>query len=206
MNRILWILAGLCFCLSSSVEARYGALYDLSEPPFAADIARRPGDILTIIVEEKATTTNDGTRNLNKKDEQEWELGKVFFPNFSFSTGLDDIAGTGTAAGYENESELKYTANAKNTSTHEFETEFQARIIEEVNEGQFYITGHRMVQINGKNTTLFISGVVRERDIQDNNTVKSSLIADAVIEIDSQAADSDLNPSIISQVLQLVFF
>ena len=56
-----------------------------------------------------------------------------------------------------------------------------ATIIEENENGMFYIEGKRVLEVNGEMNTIKLDGFIRERDISTNNTVFSYNIANANI-------------------------
>jgi flagellar L-ring protein precursor FlgH len=54
--------------------------------------------------------------------------------------------------------------------------------------GNLFIEGHRVVLVNSEEQHFYISGVVRPIDIDQQNSVKSSMIADAEIEFTGRGA------------------
>jgi len=57
--------------------------------------------------------------------------------------------------------------------------------------GNLFVEGHRVVLVNNEEQHFYISGVVRPIDIDQDNSVKSSIIADAQIEFDGAGDLSD---------------
>ncbi len=57
--------------------------------------------------------------------------------------------------------------------------------------GNLFIEGHRVVLVNHEEQQFYISGVVRPIDIDQENSVKSSMIADAEIEFTGRGILSD---------------
>jgi len=57
--------------------------------------------------------------------------------------------------------------------------------------GNLFIEGHRVVLVNQEEQHFYISGVVRPIDIDQENSVKSSMIADAEIEFTGRGILSD---------------
>jgi flagellar L-ring protein precursor FlgH len=57
--------------------------------------------------------------------------------------------------------------------------------------GNLFIEGHRVVLVNSEEQHFYISGVVRPIDIDQSNSVKSSMIADAEIEFTGRGVVSD---------------
>ncbi len=57
--------------------------------------------------------------------------------------------------------------------------------------GNLFIEGHRVVLVNSEEQHFYISGVVRPIDIDQENSIKSSQIADAEIEFTGRGVLSD---------------
>jgi flagellar L-ring protein FlgH len=57
--------------------------------------------------------------------------------------------------------------------------------------GNLFIEGHRVILVNSEEHHFYISGVVRPIDIDQENSVKSSMIADAEIEFTGRGILSD---------------
>jgi flagellar L-ring protein precursor FlgH len=57
--------------------------------------------------------------------------------------------------------------------------------------GNLFIEGHRVVLVNAEEQHFYISGVVRPIDIDQENSVKSSMVADAEIEFTGRGILSD---------------
>jgi len=63
-----------------------------------------------------------------------------------------------------------------------------------------------MVEINGEEQTTVLSGIVRARDIQSDNTVYSYLIADASIAYRGRGLVNDAGkPGILSRFINWLF-
>jgi len=57
--------------------------------------------------------------------------------------------------------------------------------------GNLFVEGHRVVLVNNEENHFYISGVVRPIDIDQNNTIKSSLIAEAEVEFTGRGVLTD---------------
>ena len=197
-----YLIISLTFIVALWSVQLPATLYKVNSSPYAANIAQDIGDTLTILVSELTETVDDGTANEQKRyDNFEFILEKFFFPKFGITDGFSQIAGDGTPPGFKGAIEKKYTANAQRGSKQEVTTEVQARVIETINENQFIIRGHRNLNINGKYTKIFISGIVRKKDINANNTILSTKIADAILEVNGEVVSEDLAPGMIEKLL-----
>ena len=197
----------LIFVSALSPFNMQGSLYKISSSPYASNIAQSVGDTLTIVVAELTTTSDQGTANEQKRyDSFEFLLEKFFFPKFGITDGFGNLPDPdGPSPGFNGSIKKEYKADAQRSSTQSVDTTIQARVIEVVNEDQFLIRGHRDLSINGKYTRLFVSGVIRKKDIDSTNSISSSLIADAVLEVNGEVVTEDLAPGIIEKFLDLFF-
>ena len=59
--------------------------------------------------------------------------------------------------------------------------------------GNLFIEGHRVVLVNSEEHHYYISGVVRPIDIDGDNSVKSSMVADAEVEFTGSGGSTDNN-------------
>ncbi len=190
--------------LHNSVIARE-SLYKLDRSPLAPVIAHKPGDLLTIIVSETASTFQGGDNKRETSSEHSFDLGKFFLPGFKMNQGFDDTMTSGDTPGLDFEFENDIEGKASNKSSHLITTKLQAQIIEAPLPGQLIIQGQRTLHINGKRKTFLITGTIRQEDITADNTVDSQYMANAYIEIDGEIAGKDLKPSLISEIITTIF-
>jgi len=96
-----------------------------------------------------------------------------------------------------------FTANISGQLSHDFQGDGQTGRTENLTatipavvrkvlpNGNLFIEGHRVILVNTEEHHFYISGVVRPIDIDQKNSVKSSMIADAEIEFTGQGVLSD---------------
>ena len=178
-----------------------GNIYNLNKSPYAADVARDLGDILTIIVDESAVTKNRGSTDENKGYGSDFGLKELFFPSLNISKGLTASSGSGDEPGFDFKFNKERKFGASRSSQHQFNTRLQVRIVEKIGDDQYLVQGNRAIHINGKDTKIFVSGILREKDISVNNTAFSYCLADAIIEIDDEIVTKDGSPGILGKIL-----
>jgi flagellar L-ring protein precursor FlgH len=66
-----------------------------------------------------------------------------------------------------------------------------ALVRQELPNGNLFIEGHRVVLVNSEEHHFYVSGVIRRFDIDGENSIKSSMIADAEIEFTGRGILSD---------------
>lgn len=201
------LIAALCIGASFSmpVEASLADLYRIKKSPYAATLAHKIGDILTVKVSEVATTNDNASSDTTRNSNHGFDITKFFFPGLSLSKGFTDTMGSGDNPGIAFNNASSFDSESKNSSNHNFYTTIPVRIIEEVSEGQYVIRGKRLLNINGKEKTLFISGVIRQEDISSSNEVESDKVVDAVVEMDGEIASKELKAGFLTRFYNLIF-
>ncbi|MDR2693051.1 MAG: flagellar basal body L-ring protein FlgH [Chitinispirillales bacterium] len=133
---------------------------------FADPRAVRVDDILTIIIVESAKAGSESKTNTSKATDVEFNAGSSkFIPPMAF--------GAGNSSKYDGKGATSRSGSLSATVT--------ARVIKVLDGGNLVIEGSKTVEINQEKEIIKISGVVRPQDIQKNNIVYSTSIADAEI-------------------------
>jgi flagellar L-ring protein precursor FlgH len=171
----------------------------LSTTAFAAQIsnlfsdhrAMRVDDILTIIIVESAKAGSESRTNTSKGT----ELG---FSAQSLSLLSPNQFGAGNHSKYDGKGATSRSGSLSATIT--------ARVIEVLESGNLVIEGSKVVEINQEKEIIKISGVVRPQDIQKNNIVFSSSIADAEITYSgSGAVNTAARPGFFTRLANWLF-
>ena len=133
---------------------------------FSDHRAMRVDDILTIIIVESAKAGSESKTNTSKASEVGFKAGSLkLLPQQEF--------GAGNSAKYDGKGATSRSGNLSATVT--------ARVTEVLESGNLVIEGSKVVEINQEKEIIKISGIVRPQDIQKNNIVYSTSIADAEI-------------------------
>ena len=138
--------------------------------------ARAVGDIITIVIDErtnaseKAGTTNKRTSNTLAGIPNFFGLETNLYPS---SINPDKMINANTQNNFEGSGETTRTGSLTATIT--------ARVVDVLPNGNLAIEGKREVVINDEKREILVQGIVRPRDLDYNNSVPSSMIADAKI-------------------------
>jgi len=134
--------------------------------------AQAVGDLLTILIEESPTASTKAKTDA-KRD------GKVDITGtISLGQATADQAGTLTGA-TQHKNEFKGEGITDRSAT--LSATVQAVVENVLPNGTLFIRGKKTITINNEDQDVVISGFVRPDDIRINNTVPSSLLADAEI-------------------------
>jgi flagellar L-ring protein precursor FlgH len=156
----------------AAAQARPGSIYAVERGPqgmIADKTARRPGDLITVIISENQDLKNEESSTLNKQTSLNYGID-----SFQLAPSLFDPLPDVSASSAD-------TFNG--TANYEKKGEFTARITAIVSDvlpnGNLVIAGRREIKIDGETKLIEFSGIVRRYDVQANNTIQSELVAEA---------------------------
>jgi flagellar L-ring protein precursor FlgH len=141
--------------------------------------AGRVGDIVSVKIDESADATGATGTNLSKESSSNAGVGaflglipalKKAYPNLDPSK-LFEYASKSSFAGQGGTSRKGVLTGV-----------IAVRVVKEMPNGDLYLEGTKVILINNEEYHLYVSGLVRPSDIQQDNSVSSSRIADAQIE------------------------
>lgn len=165
-----WLRQTLCaavltaICVSQSFASQPMRLHSL----FSDHRAMRVGDILTVIIVEQARAGSESATSTSKGSEFEGRAGSLGLGGI-----LPNSFGASNSAAFDGRGGTSRSGNLSATVT--------ARVVEVLESGNLVIEGSKVVEINQERELIKISGIVRPQDIQKNNILYSSSIADAEI-------------------------
>lgn len=162
----------------------------LDEPSYRSLVAEnkafRVGDVLTVIVQEAATATSSADLRSQR--------------NFSVSAQLSSTMGGAhsAAAGTDTGSD----GAGRTQRSGRLLAQLSVRVTEVSANGDLVVDGRQSLKINDEEQLIVLSGVVRPRDISNDNTVLSSRIAQARIEFDGEGFVTDQSkPGWLARIL-----
>jgi flagellar L-ring protein precursor FlgH len=188
-------LAALSICILI-VAAATGSGNEIKQKSLYADVkAHRIGDLITVLIVEDSRASNKAKTTTQKKSDASTEgtagLGPLDFIPLWGASGSDQLQYDG-----QGQTEKIGTLRAKITVT----------VIGETENGDLIIEGSRVVSINDEQETLFLSGIVRSRDIAEDNTVYSYMVGNAQISSKGKGAiTSGHRPGFVTRLLNWIF-
>ena len=158
---------------------------------FSDHRAMRVDDILTIIIVESAKAGSESKTNTSTGSE-------VGFSARSLALIPAQEFGAGNSAKYDGRGATSRSGSLSATVT--------ARVTEVLESGNLVIEGSKTVEINQEKEIIKISGIVRPQDIQKNNIVYSTSIADAQIMYSGNGTvNSASKPGVFSRFFNWLF-
>lgn len=148
--------------------------------------AHKVGDIVLVEIVETTSAKNKAKTDVKRTSSVKGSITNLFsvadwlkFTAPGASSSLD----VSIANNYKGDAETKRDSYATAT--------ISARVIDVTMDGNLHIQGYREVRINNETQFIVISGLVRPDDISPANSVKSTHIANARIEVSGEGAVSD---------------
>jgi flagellar L-ring protein precursor FlgH len=155
---------------------------------FTDQRAYRVNDLVVVRVEEIADAQRkaetDLKRDTNFSADVSAFLRAVNGVGFTAAVPALDLklaAGTGIGT----------NAEGSTSRTEHLQANVPALVRKVLANGNLFVEGHRVVLVNQEENHFYISGVVRPIDIDQRNTIKSSLMADAEVEFTGRGVISD---------------
>jgi len=189
LNLLSLLIIGLLLCSAiSATEVSRRSLY--------TDIkAHNIGDLITVFIMEDSKAVNKAKTTTKKQSDMATEgsagLGPLDFIPLWGASGSDQMDYSG-----QGQTEKSGSLRAKLTAT----------VIEIRQNGDLVIEGSRVVTINDEDETMFLSGIVRPRDISENNMVYSYQIADAKISSKGKGVVTEgQRPGFVTRLLNWIF-
>jgi len=162
---------------------------------YADDVARKIGDVLTVIVTEDSKVDNKAKRDLKKDVDKSITFdGKL--GNFS------DLGEFGTSIKSGNE--LKSKADYKDER--KFTDRITVVVVDVQPNGNLVVLGSRHRDIGGDSQSIEVSGIVRPSDIAFDNTVKSEQVADfRIVSSNGGISEPYKKPGFLGRTLDIIW-
>ena len=160
-----------------SDPSQTGSLWTGNSPLLFTDTkANNVGDLITVLVLEKASATRQLGTKKSKKSSRKTELNNAF-------GGIDAlIAKNGVNIGKMDINDASDFDGSGSTNNSDTLTASVTAVVTQVfPNGNMEITGRRQVSINHQPQALVFTGIIRPIDISSDNTITSAKVAQAMI-------------------------
>lgn len=159
--------------------------------------AFREQDLVVVRVEENADARRSADTNLSRETAYSATLQAFLRTLQVAQPQIDLTAGLKTGVDFKGDGQTARTE--KLTAT------VPAVVKKVLPNGNLFIEGHRVVLVNSEEQHFYISGVVRPIDIAQDNSVRSSYVADAEIEFTGRGVLTDnQKPGLFTRLLNWI--
>jgi flagellar L-ring protein precursor FlgH len=162
---------------------------------FSDQPAIKVDDILTILIVESAQAGSECKTNTSK----------------SQSLGVQSDGGTGLLRllpqfGASGSANVGYDGSGGTSRTGSLNATIAVRVTKVLDNGNLMIEGTKVVEVNDEKGLIKVTGLVRPHDIQPNNMIYSSNIADAQITYSGKGAVNDGHrPGFLARFFNWIF-
>lgn len=184
-----------------------GSLWEeRSSSLYMDDTARRINDILTIEIEELSNASQQVSTKTSRDSSIIAKITEFLGSPLDF--GLDNLWGKDKPFKPEIQSSATsaHSGSGKITGSGKLIASITAKVTEVMPNGNLIIEGRKEVTIEKEKRFIILSGMVRPEDIEFDNTVSSSKVADARIEYTGTGVISDKqSPGIFHRIFDWVY-
>lgn len=186
------LFVGVALLLLAAQPVGATSLFQTSPASMFADQkARQVGDLVTVIIMERAQASQSAGAQTSAGASTTFGASGVLadlLPMLGFGTNRSSDGGGST--------------NRAGSISGQLTT----RVVDVYANGTMKIQGRQAITVNGDEQEIIISGLVRGRDIQPDNTIESPLVADADIQfVGSGPMDEEQKQGLITRILKWLF-
>ena len=150
--------------------------------------ARKIGDIVTVKIDESAKASNQASTETERSSGLEAGIQKLFgvedwWQDEVLSDVDDSLPKINPFGDPSVKGSLKsdFTGEGATTRSGNLSAFITCRVVDVMPNGNLKIVGTREVMVNHENQLIILSGVIRPREISDENIILSTFISDAKI-------------------------
>jgi flagellar L-ring protein precursor FlgH len=157
--------------------------------------ARRPGDILTVQLEEQTDAEKETETTISKNNSNSITNPILFgtTPQFSLPSQLPFANTSDNTLAFNLSSGSDFSGQGDSDQSNRLTGDISVSVVEVLPNGNLVIRGEKIITINQGNEYIRIAGVINPRDIDANNSVSSKRVADAQISYVGDGATQDAN-------------
>lgn len=154
---------------------------------YADKRAGRVGDIITIIVQESASTSKDSSTKTSKKSSADVGISQFLYgPQAS---GFLTKKGQYPSLKYS--SDTSFDGGGQINNSEKITARVAVRVVDVLPNRNLVVEGRRQTSFSGEVQDVVLRGVIRSEDIMANNTVYSYNVADVTINFISRGTVTD---------------
>ena len=149
--------------------------------------ASRAGDIVTIIVQESVASQNSQSSKADKASKANNAITQFLFPLAASAAGTKAGAYPGTAFDGSN----AFSSSGAISNSASLTSRAAVLVTDVLPNGNLVLEGVRHVAMGGERQYMVLRGIVRPEDISSLNTVPSTSIANATVEVITEGSLTD---------------
>lgn len=143
--------------------------------------AFRVNDLVVVVIDEKTVAERDTSTETRKGESYETKLDEMLGVMRAMEIASRQRFDGGKALALSHKADFK--GQGKTQRHDRVEATVPALVKRVYGNGSIFVEGHRVVLVNGEENHLYVSGIARPIDIDMDNRLRSSHIAEAEIEV-----------------------
>lgn len=166
-----------------------GSMWQDASRSLVADFrASRVGDLVTIRVDESPEAQGDANTKMSRDSSTQVGVNKFFGLAEAIAKSNPDIDPTELL---DFVSKSSFNGQGETSRASNVQGSISARVRKQLPNGDLFLEGTKVLMVNDEELHIYVSGVIRPEDIEQDNTVASGLIADAQIEFTGRGVLTD---------------
>jgi len=164
--------------------------------------ARQVGDLITVEILESIDTSVDAATKTSRRSSVQGEVTAMFGAVKKLTKNNDDIDQLALATALVTE----FAGSGETSRGSAVEATLTCEVIEVLPNGNLRIWGYETLILNRETQYLTLEGVIRPRDVQMDNTVRSDLIARPVLQVSGTGVVADKQgPGWLARLLDAIW-
>jgi len=164
-----------------------GSLWQASSSGLAEDLkARRRGDIVTVVISEQASASKQASTGTSRATNLSAGMPNLLGLEKTPVKGWVDLANLLNAS-----FSSKFDGSGSTSRQETLQATISTKVVDVLPNGNMMIEGRRNVKVNNEDQIIVLTGTIRSRDVNSDNSISSSLIADARINYSGKGIISD---------------
>lgn len=193
MRQLKWVIVILGACAVARMAAAESLWPASGDSLYKDKKAFKIGDVLTVIVSERASASHSTNTDAKKSSSSGVSWGSARTTKFP----LTDLGVTGN----EN-----FSGGGKSVRAGDLSGTITTRVTEVLPNGNLVINGNRVITVNDEKQVMEITGIVRPEDVTAENSVMSTLVADAQIKYNGKGTVAEkARQGFLSRVLSMLW-
>lgn len=170
---------------AARVTAAEAPEWKLAMRLYGDEKARRIGDLVTVVIEEKSSA-NKAAENKSAKSTSGSGSISIGHPYYTKDDGTGEVrqptAWTqAVVPAWSWQAGSDFSGGGQSSSEEGLNSTMTARVLDILPNGNLLLEGRRVIQLQEEKVEMVLTGMVRPRDVSADNVVSSSRIADAAI-------------------------
>ncbi|MDH5671850.1 MAG: flagellar basal body L-ring protein FlgH [Myxococcales bacterium] len=166
-----------------------GSMWQDSSRGLVADFrASGVGDLVTIVVDESPQAQGDASTGMDRMTESSLGAPRLLGLSKALADEYPDID---PAQLIELMSQSSFAGNGETSRKSRVHAAIAVRVRRILPNGDLFLEGTKVLMVNDEELHIYVSGVIRPQDIEQDNSVQSSLVADAQIELTGRGVLTD---------------